>query len=202
MKRFVVILSFLLALLLFATSWAAFQYRQAQGKMNRELALGNYPAALNEVAALRSTVFLFPLRWGTPFFMKDIAAEISFIEGESWYALGEKTRARESYARAAELFTDSRKTERARSYYNNATIALENSKYLEARELLHRALDPLNGDPYHAGAKSSLERLERFAAENKSESSGAGSRVFQERDPFSLWSSDKKGESKPGEKRR
>ena len=201
MKKFRAILIFTVALLLLVASGLTFQYREARSQMEREIAVGNYPAALNKALTLRRTVLLWPLWWGTPFFMRDVAAEIAFVEGEGWHALGEKTKARESYARAAELFSDSRK--RARAYYNNAAVALEMEKYLEARDLLHRALDPLNGDPHHSAAKVNLELLEGQAAGDAFKLSGkGGGRTFGERDPFSPWSKDQRTDNKPGEKRR
>ncbi|MBI2640806.1 MAG: hypothetical protein HYW91_02895 [Candidatus Sungbacteria bacterium] len=197
------ILPAFLAILLLFFSWAAFQYRETRTRMEEELATGSYPAALNSATALRRTVFLFPLWWGTPFFMSNIAGEIAFIEGEAWYSLGEKTKARESYARAAGLFSRSRRLDRAKANYNNAVVALEMDKYLEARDLLHRTLDPSGGDPHHAGAKANLERLEQLAAANPSLSADKGaSSGFMERDPLSPWSKDKKSENKPDEKRR
>ena len=193
------------ALVLFASSFAAYQYRVVRAEAEKELLVGNYPAVLNAVSELRKTILLLPLRWGTPFFLKNSAAWLYFMEAEVWDALGEKRQARQSYEKAAGLFTEARKKDRASAFYNSATIALELQKFLEARELLRKALDPVSGNPYHAFAKANLERLEQLAATEGilSGSPESGDRpLFFERDPYSPWQSDPLPGRKPAEKRR
>lgn len=190
MKRFGTFLAVTLSALLFGGSFAAFQYRSVWESMRKELARENYPAVLTEAANLRNSFLLLPLRWGTPFFLRNTAAEISFLEAEAWYKLGEKHRAGQAYVKAAELYTDGEKEKRAHAYYNGATVALDLEKYLEARDLLHKALDPGRGNPHHAYAKASLELLELLAASDKSveeRMSGGGLR-FEEREPADPWS--------------
>lgn len=205
MKKTGLWLLVVLAAAVFTGSVFAHKYARTRDFVEKELNGGNYPLALARVNELKNSVVLFPLRFGTPFFLKNVAAEISFIEAEAWHKLGEKRKALESYQKAAELFRGTMIKERASAFYNAAVIALEQGKYLEARELLHKALDPVSGNPYHAGAKANLERIEAVAVKEGLPSAGdrrPRQGLYEERDPLSPWSGEKSRQEGKVDRRR
>lgn len=160
MRRFRVGVLICLLAVLCSSAFVTSQYREARTQLNLALAKEDYEAAVNVSLRLRKSLVLLPLRWGTPFFLRNIAGEVFYKESEAWYAIGEKDKAQESYIKSAELFTDGRRKDRASAYYNASRIALEKQDYIRARDLLHKTLDPVSGNPHHALAKANLERLE------------------------------------------
>lgn len=205
MKRWGVKTVLVLAFLLSLGSFVSYQHNTARLRMEEALHLGDYSRALLTVSDLRKSILLLLLRWGTPFFLKNVAGEMSFVEAEAWYSLGEKRKAQQAYLTAAELFNDSHLSLRASAYYNSSVVMLEMQNYLQARELLHKALDPVRGNPYHLLAKANLERLEILAAETdlfKDAEAAKKKPLFDERQPLDPWSKSPEGEKKPGQRRR